>query len=100
MSPSLSFAKVTPGGLCVDVEEWEGQQILFLSKDLPTTALRPCQILGTATHEINDSTVSWHYDYELLPRTMPRARLEHWLQNRGYQVGMFDQFSNFAVKAA
>ena len=100
MSPRLPFQKVTPEGLCVDVEEYEGQQILFLSKDVPTTAPRPCQVLGIAVAEVNSSSVSWYYEYDLLPRTVSRARLERWLQSRGYRVGIFDQFGNFRERAA
>jgi len=100
MSPRIAFKKTTPEGLAVDIEEYEGQRLLLLTKTLPGSMVRAAQIVGLAGREINTPTVTWYYEYEPLPPSLPIARVTRFLESRGYTVGVFDQFGNFHSKAA
>ncbi len=100
MSPRLAFRKTTPDGLSIDIEEFEGRRFLLLTKDAPGSEGRPAQILGVAGAEINTATITWYYEYEMLPRDVSRARLWSFLESLGYKVGVFDQFANFQSKVA
>ena len=100
MPMRVAFQKLTHEGLSVDVEDFEGQPILFLGKDAPTAQGRPIQILGVATREINTATLLWHYEYEPLPGTRANPKLVKHLESLGYSVGVFDQFGNFRKMAA
>ncbi|MBM4432344.1 MAG: hypothetical protein FJ026_18650 [Chloroflexi bacterium] len=100
MSPRIAFKKTTPEGLAVDVEEFEGQRLLLLTKNMPGGVARAAQIIGIAGQEINTPTVTWYYEYEPLPTTLAVGRVTKYLESRGYKVGVFDQFGNFRAKAA
>lgn len=99
MSQRLPFRKVTPEGLSVDVEEFEGLSILLLTKSVSGALAKPAQIVGIAGKEINSPTLTWYYEYEPLPRQIV-PRLTQYLEMCGYSVGVFDQFGNFRAKAA
>ena len=100
MSPRIAFKKTTPEGLAVDIEEFEGQRLLLLTKTMPGGVARAAQIIGIAGQEINTPTVTWYYEYEPLPATLSISRVTKYLEGRGYKVGVFDQFGNFRAKAA
>lgn len=100
MSPRIAFRKTTPEGLSVDIEEFEGNQLLLLTKEIPGTMKRAAQVMGLAIREINTPTVTWYYEYEMLPSTVSMSRLAKVLESRGYTLGFFDQFGNFRAKAA
>jgi hypothetical protein len=100
MSPRIAFKKTTPEGLAVDIEEFEGIRLLLLTKNLPGSAARAAQIVGLAGQEINTPTVTWYYEFEPLPTNVSLGRVTRFLENRGYKVGVFDQFGNFRAKAA
>ena len=100
MSPRIAFKKTTPEGLAVDIEEFEGQRLLLLTKTMPGGVARAAQIVGIAGQEINTPTVTWYYEYEPLPATLSFSRVTKYLEGRGYKVGVFDQFGNFRAKAA
>ena len=100
MPSRIAFQKLTHEGLSVDVEDFEGQPILFLGKDAPRAQARPIQILGVAVREINTATLLWHYEYEPFPSATANPRLIRHLESLGYIVGTFDQFGNFRKKAA
>jgi len=100
MSPRIAFKKTTPEGLAVDIEEFEGQRLLLLTKTMPGGVARAAQIVGIAGQEINTPTVTWYYEYEPLPATLSISRVTKYLEGRGYKVGVFDQFGNFRAKAA
>ena len=99
MSMRLPFRKVTPEGLSVDIEEFEGLSILLLTKSVSGAMAKPAQVVGVAVKEINSPTLTWYYEYEPLPKGMS-PRLTQYLEMCGYSVGIFDQFGNFRAKAA
>jgi len=100
MSPQIAFRKVTPEGLSVIVEEYGGLRLLLLTKDLPGRFVRPVQVLGVAGADTNTSPVTWRIEYEPMEKEDWTPHLAEWLNKRGYQAGVFDQFGNFRVKAA
>jgi len=100
VSPRLSFHKVTPDGLAVEVVPFEGHNILLLAKNIPGGSARPAQILGEAGQEVNTPTLVWYYEYGPLAPSVPVRRLIEWLETRGYLLGTFDQFGNFSRAAA
>lgn len=99
MSPRLAFNKVTPDGLEIEIEEFEGLRLLLLAKNVPGGKVRPVQVMGVALREVNTPTLIWYYEYEPLPRTLSTSHLTHWLKDHGYTVGTFDQFGNFRQAA-
>jgi hypothetical protein len=99
MSPRLAFRKATPDGLSVDIEEFEGIELLLLTKETPGQP-RSAQVMGVASKEVNTPTVTWYYEYEPLPANISISRLAKWLESKGYVFGIFDQFGNFRKKAA
>lgn len=100
MSPRIAFKKTTPEGLAVDIEEYEGHRLLLLTKVLPGSMVRAAQVVGIALQEVNTPTLTWYYEYEPLPASLPMTRIIKFLEGRGYKVGVFDQFGNFHIKAA
>ena len=99
MALRLPFRKVTPEGLSVDIEQFEGLSVLILTKNAPGASAKPAQIIGLALREINTPTITWYYEYDPLPREILPRLVQH-LEMIGYSVGVFDQFGNFRAKAA
>lgn len=96
----IAFTKTTPEGLAVEVERYEGVDLLLLTKTLAQSNRIAVQVMGIAMREINSPTITWYYEYEPLPNSFSRTRLDQWLSLRGYTTGTFDQFGNFNPKAA
>ena len=100
MALRIPFRKLTHEGLSVDIEVFRGFSILFLGKDVRSEQSRPIQILGIAGREVNTSSLVWYYEYEPLPASISRPLLVQQLEQRGFRVGVFDQFGNFQSKVA
>jgi len=61
---------------------------------------RAVQVLGIVVAEVSTPDHAWYYEYELLPPTISLRRLAAYMDQRGYQLGVFDQYGNFQPKAA
>ncbi|MBC7237159.1 MAG: hypothetical protein H5T69_15060 [Chloroflexi bacterium] len=95
MSPHLVFRKVTPDGLAVEIQEFDGYPLLLLGQQKHSGPARPVQIMGIAKEEKASLAGNWYYEYDPLPKTLSLTRVTKWLQEHGYVVGVFDQFGNF-----
>jgi hypothetical protein len=95
----LVFRKVTPDGLSVEVQPFEGHCLLLLGQQKGAGQGRPVQVLGIAGEERLAIGGNWQYEYEPLPKTISITRLRQWLRDHGYVMGVFDQFGNFREAA-
>ena len=100
MSPRIAFHKLTREGLHVEVEMFENTRLLVLSKTASGPFQKTVQVRGIAGEETRSQNSTWYYEYVPLPGTVSPSRLRAWLELRGYQVGVFDQFGNFRARAA
>jgi len=100
MSPRLVFRKITADGLYIEIEEYNGLKLLLLTKDMAGMRARPVQVLGVARTEGSQNTLRWYYEYVPLPTDISPRQLDAWLHDRGYVMGVFDQFGNFVEKQA
>ena len=99
MALRVPFRQLTPEGLSIHIEDYEGYRILLLVKDVPGQAGRATQVMGVATEKTRGSQANWYYEYEPLPTTLSRKTMIAWLERRGYTLGLFDQYGNFEKAA-
>lgn len=95
MALRVPFRQLTPEGLSIQVVEYEGYRILLLVKDVLGQPGKATQVMGIATETVPGSRTDWFYEFEPLPPSLSKKAMAAWLQERGYVLGLFDQYGNF-----